>query len=493
MDTRPENMCDLSRRLFLAMAGTGFACAAFGEDAPPLPEERVGNPVALEVFGLKRVGYVVPRPSISVEASSLSVGFEVLDRQCFIPERTYASLAQLGVKWARCQTGWCRCETKPGEYAFGWLDAVVDSLLAIGIQPWFNLGYGNRLYTPESPDEYAVGWVPVYDEAAMEAWLRFTRTLAEHFASRVRHWEIWNEPNITNFWKPKEPNGTDYVRLVAQTAPVIRKAIPGATIIGLTCSGIKMKYIEECLNAGLAEHIDVLSYHPYRAIPEEVYDDELMQLRNAIASRGKAIQVWQGENGCPSKGGPESTGALSKLDWNENAQAKWLLRRILTDLRHDLPLTSYFHTVDLLHYQGKTNFKGLLRGADYTPKPAYYAYQCLCALFDAKTRHTSISTELPGQEKVRLQEAGFVRDGRALYAFWLPADLLKPYEARTISIHLCLPGGSVLDDPVLMDPLSGQAYEGIVIKTDTSGIVAHDLPLLDYPLILADRGLIREG
>ena len=238
--------------------------------------------------------------------------------------------------------------------------------------------------------------------------------------------------------------------------------------------------------------VGLLSYHPYRPKPEERYEREIVRLREMIAARREGIEIWQGENGCPSQGGPESTGALSNLDWNETAQAKWLLRRILTDLRLDIPLTSYFHTVDLVGYRGKTNFKGLLRGADYTPKPAYYAYQCLCALFDANTRRTSLSPALIDQKKVALQEGEFVRNGRTLYAYWFPADLLQAWEARKMSVRLTFPEGATITEPVLIDPLSGKAYALGQTTIDMTGLVAQDLPLLDYPLILTDRDLLAD-
>ena len=480
----------IPRRRFLEWTAVGLSCAAAGEAAADAPPGTARNGGGLDALGLKPAGHVAPRPSVSIEASPLSVGFEVLDRHGFDPTRTYNHLAKLGVKWARCQTGWCRCETERGQYDFGWLDAVVDSLIAIGIQPWFNLGYGNRLYTPDAPDDFAVGWAPVFDASALQAWLRFTQALAEHFSTRVQHWEIWNEPNITHFWQPEKPDARDYVKLVTHTASVIRKAVPGATIIGVACAGIKMEYIEACLEAGLADHIDVLSYHPYRPKPEERYEAEIIRLRKAIAARREGVQIWQGENGCPSQGGPESTGALSNLDWDETAQAKWLLRRIVTDLRLAVPLTSYFHTVDLVGYRGKTNFKGLLRGADYTPKPAYYAYQCLCALFDAQTRRTSLSPALIDQKKVALQEGEFVRNGRALYAYWFPADLLQAWKRRKLSVRLTFPEGAAITEPVLIDPLSGTAYAPEKTTTDSAGLVAQDLPLFDYPLILTDQALL---
>lgn len=481
-------MNTIHRRTFLRLASAGLACAT-GAKASAQPLETTAE--SLEALGLKCVGQVAPRTSASIKASPLSVGFEVLDRKGFAPEPTYEHLAQLGVKWARCQTGWCRCETKQGVYDFAWLDEIVDSLLKIGIQPWFNLGYGNKLYLPDAPDEFAVGWVPVYDEDAMKAWLSFTKALAEHFSTRVKHWEIWNEPNIA--WQPEKPNPADYVRFVAETAPVIRKAVPEAKIIGISCGHIKMDYIQGCLDEGITDYLDIISYHPYRAYPEDGYEDDIAKMRAAIGAHNKNIVLWQGENGAPSQGGPKSVGALSSLPWTEAAQAKWLLRRILTDLRLQIPLTCYFHTVDLVGYLGKTNFKGLLRGTDYTCKPSYYAYQCLCALFDAETHPVSLSPTLIDQEKGKLQEAEFARGGHALYAYWYPGNMIRPWEAQTLSVRLTFPEGATITDPVLIDPLSGKAYKPGKVEVDKAGLVAHDLPLMNHPLILTDKALVKSS
>ena len=128
----------------------------------------------------------------------------------------------LVTKWARLQTGWSRCEFSKGKYDFAWLDAIVDRLRAIGIQPWFNPGYGNRLYTPEATNQFAVGWVPLRDDEARQAWLRFVRALAEDFRDRVKHWEIRNEPNHRNFWKPHKADPAEYVEFVRLTAPANR-------------------------------------------------------------------------------------------------------------------------------------------------------------------------------------------------------------------------------------------------------------------------------
>jgi hypothetical protein len=435
----------------------------------------------------------------------------------FDPERTYPHLAALGVKWARVQTGWSRCEPEKGRFDFGWLDAVVDRLRDIGIQPWFNLGYGNRWYIPEAPEESAVGWAPIFSEEARLAWVRFVRHLAEHFAGRIRHWEIWNEPNIANFWKPKKPNAHDYVELVKLTAPVIRDVVPEAIIVGGAFAGLPTKYLQECLEAGLADYVDRVSYHPYRPLPEKNYTQELTEFRKLLSAYRSDVLLWQGECGCPSQTSEFATGAMAKLPWTEKRQAKWLLRRILSDLSEDVELTSYFHTLDLLNYnwgQGRSNlhnYKGLLRGTDYSPKPAYFAYQCLCALFDSDTQRlpsleiaaewssehrgwaNSDGDQNPrgsGPTEVDLRAVGFQRHGWLLVAYWAVADLFQPWTDQTVD--LCLPAGGEpsLFRPVLVDPLSQDVYRLPPPLRADGRIRLQNLPLADYPRMVTDEAAV---
>lgn len=456
-----------SRRCFLKWTAGSVALAAL---KPTWLWAGANDPFA--EFGLVPTGKLKPRPSLSIKASPLGVGYETLDRQHFDPVKTYAHAAQLGVKWARCQTGWARTEKEKGHYDFRWLDEVVDGLLKIGIQPWFNLGYGNPLYTPQA-DATAVGWVPVFDKAAMDGWKKFTAKLAEHFKGRVRHYEIWNEPNITSFWKPGKPDAAAYTKLVKETAPIIRERVPQAVIIGGALAGVPLDYLKKCLEAGLAEHVDRISYHPYRAIPEAGYEGDVRRMRELLAQHNAShIKLWQGECGCPSQKG--SSGALSQQDWTEERQAKWVLRRILSDLRLEIELTSYFLIVDLVGYRGKTNWKGLLRGTDYTPKPAYFAYQNLCALFDTDTRKANLSLEVTGETEV--VTASFVRNGQPLYVYWKPADLTKDTPPQKVRVKI----SDKPQSPMLFDPLSGRIYKFRTFD---------NLPLTDHPLMIADKNV----
>ncbi len=469
-------MRGISRREFMGRCA-GAAALAAQEPAPPAK------------FDLTPLGRVKARPSADIAASPLSVGFETLDRKFFEPEKAYPLVAKLGAKWARCQTGWGRTERAKGTYDFGWLDDVVDNLRKAGLQPWFNLGYGNRLYTPESPDEFAVGWAPLNDDGARQGWARFVGKIAERFRDRVKHWELWNEPNITNFWRPRKPSPEDYAELVKLTAPEIRKRIPDAVLVGGAYAGMPTDYFRRCLDAGMAEHVDRVSYHPYRPMPEKGYEAEVRAWRALAEKHKPGLRLWQGENGCPSKKG--GSGALANLEWDELRQAKWVLRRLLMDLKLELELTSYYHTVDLVGYKlaaggaGKTNYKGLLRGEDFTPKPSYFAYQCLAALFDAETRKADREIRLAGAED--LQTAAFTRKDRAIYAWWSPADLLRGFEAQKVEVSVKEEG---LAEPVLVDPLSARVYALEKARKAGSSWTFPELPLTEWPLLVTDRSVV---
>ena len=478
------NLASISRRSFL----TGSLAAGAGWLSRPACG---AAPLRLEV-----VGKVRPRPAKSIAASPLGVGFETLDRKMFEPEPTYPYLAELGAKWARVQTGWCRCEPAKGKYDFAWLDAIVDHLLAMGVQPWFNLGYGNQLYTPEATNQFAVGWAPLWSDGAREAWLRFVRALAENFRDRVKHWEIWNEPNHRNFWKPHEADPAEYVRFVRMTAPIIRQAVPGAKIIGPAVWS--PSYFKGCFENGLGDLIDIVSYHWYRATPEDKYEAGVTGCREVLDQHNLKLPLWQGESGCPSQ--TAGAGAMAKYPWTEALQARWVVRRTLNDLRLRIDMTSYFQTADMMYPNedgtpgGRLNSKGLIRRSDYTPKPAYFAYQCLCALFDAETQWADRPLQVSPADGLPLDQsalltATFVRYERPLYAYWLPADLRKELHQRTVDLMIPETSDAVLDTPVLVDPLTATVHSLPQATRSARGWKIPAVPLSDCPLIVTERSV----
>ena len=181
----------ISRRSFLAGSLAATASAGW------IARSACGAaPLGLEVLGKVR-----SRPAASIAASPLGVGFETLDRKMFEPEPTYPLLAELGAKWARVQTGWCRCEPAKGKYDFTWLDAIVDRLL-----PWeSNPGLIWATATSCTPRKLPISspWAGRRSGTTRPAGVAsFRPGAAEHFRDRVTHWEIWNEPTTATSGNP---------------------------------------------------------------------------------------------------------------------------------------------------------------------------------------------------------------------------------------------------------------------------------------------------
>jgi polysaccharide biosynthesis protein PslG len=249
----------------------------------------------------KKLGKLKTKHSIDIEGSGLSIGYEALDRNAFEPKKIIRYLDRLGVKWARVQTGWALCEKEKGKYNFEWLDEIIDPLIEIGINPWFVVGSGNKVYMKNCTNDYSIGWQPLYNKEAKEGWLKFVNELAKHYKGRVNNFEIWDEPDNERYWFPGNPSAKEYTELVKITSAEIKKIIPGAVIIGGAFSyGLNPKsfqFIEFCFNEGLQNYINALSFHHFSQIPEEYTEEGVDRLNELIKRYNVKPELWMSESG----------------------------------------------------------------------------------------------------------------------------------------------------------------------------------------------------
>ncbi len=380
----------------------------FSEQTPEfLPE--LDNPALYDyntnpleaMKGMTFLGRLPWKKSIDIPESPLGIGFETLDRNTFDPRAVIPFLVFSGVKHARCQTGWMRCEKIPGQYDFAWLDEVVDGLLAIGIQPWFSLGFGNPLYTPCEKYEKMwaeaagkmvpgfargyVGEIPLYHgEKAMSAWKRYVEALVAHFKGRVFEYEVWNEPEYAMMHKgedmlPKlgvKQCARDYVEFVRFCAETVRGILPDAKIIAILAR-LSSPFVVEVGRNRLGQIADIISYHSYENAPEKQALEQFEHLRANLEIPGKKLPFWQGESGRAS-----GKNALFSMPTQYN-QAKYLVRRYLTDFLCGAEQSSFFTVTDFKCYypDGRDQFYGVIDARENKPKLAFHAMQSMGWLF----------------------------------------------------------------------------------------------------------------
>jgi hypothetical protein len=236
----------------------------------------------------------------------------------------------------------------------------------------FILDYSNRLYDD--------GLSPHTDDGRA-AFAKWAAAAAVHFKGRGVIWEVWNEPNIKQFWKP-QPNADDYAKLAAATAEAIRAAAPGEPVVGPATSRVDLKFIETSLAAGMLGRWSALTVHPYRQEDPETASQDYRKLRDLMAKHAPAddgkrvtIPIVSGEWGYSS--------GWKKFD--EAKQGKMLPREYLTNLSEGVPLSIWYdwHDDGTEEKEPEHHF-GTVRheyheGRDpvYEPKPAYLAARTL--------------------------------------------------------------------------------------------------------------------
>lgn len=288
-----------------------------------------------------------------------------------------------GLRVIRMDLSWSRIERQKGVYDFetAGYDALTAGCLQRGLRIIYILDYSNRLYEPEQS---------VRTEAGRQAFAAFAEAAAQRYSGKGILWEFWNEPNIKQFWVP-QPDVENYGKLVAEAAPLVRKADPSGVLLAPATSGIPFDWLENCFQQGLLQWIDALSIHPYRPQPPETVVKDYDRLRKLIeqyAPQGKKIPIISGEWG------------YSNINWDkkrlsDEQQARYLARMFLINLHQKVPISIWYDWKnDGADPNEREHHFGTV-GRDLQPKAAYLAAKSLSSTLAGYsiTKHLDVPGE----------------------------------------------------------------------------------------------------
>jgi len=274
-------------------------------------------------------------------------------------------IAEAGFKFIRMDFAWSRIEQAKGDYDFNesGYDALTLGCEKLGIRVLYILDYSNELYESDRS---------VRTEAGRLAFAAFAEAVAKRYAGKGILWEIWNEANIEQFWRP-QPSVDDYCKLVEAAASRIRNADPSGQVVAGATSGIPFEWLEGCFKNGLLNWIDVLSVHPYRSQPPETVIQDYTKLRGLItryAPAGKQIPVISGEWG------------YSNINWDksrltEQQQADYLVRMFLINSYQNIPVSIWYDWKDDGTDPNEREHQFGTVKHDLNPKAAYLAAKVL--------------------------------------------------------------------------------------------------------------------
>jgi hypothetical protein len=135
----------------------------------------------------------------------------------------------------------------------------------------------------------------------MGAYERYVTRTAEAFRDSIRHWEVWNEPDISFLNVPPGRDKAEvYLELCRRTRKALHQAGLGEMIlVGPAVTDNDRPFTVDVLRGGLARHVDVFSFHHYSPGVDALLRrrERIRQWRQLADAAGGALPIWQTESG----------------------------------------------------------------------------------------------------------------------------------------------------------------------------------------------------
>jgi beta-glucosidase/6-phospho-beta-glucosidase/beta-galactosidase len=237
-----------------------------------------------------------------------------------------------------------------------------------------------------------------YPPADPQDFAAFLGLLAQEYGAAIDYWEIWNEPNIEQFWA--NPDAATYTALLQAAYPAIKAHDPDAPVLGGALAPRNptpsmpdipdtLTYIDQMYAAGARGFFDALSYHPYTdgmeptwynaQWPLNSYAVSVPAVRERMLQAGDTSPLWLTESGWTTVGADCADCWTPELPTTEEEQAAYLAEAVDIAQRWDYVAGFAWYELVDRGDSTATSFEdhfGLFRH-DLSPKPAAEEFQTL--------------------------------------------------------------------------------------------------------------------
>jgi hypothetical protein len=210
----------------------------------------------------------------SLQAATLTLGINSMwgPGDAATLQKRFKQARALKIKQVRLDWEWRQVESVRGSYNWQALDTLVRVAHAEGVEllPIVHYAPTWALRTETKPaDVYEMA--PA--EQAFDQYAQFLRASIERYGpggnapvafTPITHWQVWNEPNIENFWGPK-PDAQAFVKLmraVYQETAALRGKVK-LVHAGLSKSDLIFFWQLWDIDPKYGETFDILAIHPY--------------------------------------------------------------------------------------------------------------------------------------------------------------------------------------------------------------------------------------
>lgn len=262
-------------------------------EVPANGEIKVNYPVPLpaDTAGPLNLRFFINGESLGFYLGALPPSNEALDRRIGF-NYGWSNHKLAAEMMARFRIGAIRHWSNDDRKAWRGFDAVEEFSRA---------GFYNLMCLDTQPDLRAQNQVP-YD---LGPWAEKVRTQAEKYRGKIDCYEILNEPNIWPGLR-KNPDPAKFrdmtpelnAQCIAVLGAAARQGDPAVKIAGPGTCGTSAGWPVSVLAAGAEKHLDIISEHPYRELPEVPdYEPELNALKTAVRKFNPEFPIIATESG----------------------------------------------------------------------------------------------------------------------------------------------------------------------------------------------------
>ena len=238
--------------LCAAALGAGLALRDLGAGLTGLP--RLSPPADAP-------GMQIPPLGVTLEPAGLPPGEQA---------QRMAQVAAGGFGWVRLRVDWGRVEPARGQFAWDETDALIDAAAGAGLVPVMVLdGSPAWARTPEDRGAHDNPRAPPADPADFA---RFASAFADRYGTRVRFYQLWDEPNIAPHWGNRHVDPVGYAHLLRAASVAIRAADGDAAIVAAALAPTRDRghlavdevyFLQRMIAAGAAGHFDAVAVQPF--------------------------------------------------------------------------------------------------------------------------------------------------------------------------------------------------------------------------------------
>jgi hypothetical protein len=192
---------------------------------------------------------------------------------------------------------WPRLEAKPGVWDFTALDKYLDAaqhqdidvILPLGLSPAWESS------RPDEKSAYAPG--NAANPANLDAWRNYVRIVATRYKGRISAYEIWNEPNLKQFYSGSIG---EMLQLAAAAYHIIKEVDPQAEVCSPSFTNQDgVIWLDKYLAQGGGKYADVIGFHFYaNPDPPEKTLPLIQQVRSLLKKHNQAGKpLWNTETG----------------------------------------------------------------------------------------------------------------------------------------------------------------------------------------------------